>query len=136
MPWVPAPSQMPHRCFVTGQDAEDDGPYYSPSGRYYSEVGGDDRELVLYLSPQALREACEEPGSPFRLKTAEEEADAVERLAAAELRIEQLEADLADREAEVATLNDRPLIDTPALVASLEAHFAKKSGRKPGTQAA
>jgi len=135
VPWVPAPDKLPYRCFVSGQDAEDDGPYYSPSGRYYAEAGvGDDRELVMYLSPQAIREACEEPGSPFVLKTTEEDREASEAMAQAELRIEKLEADLADAEAELATQRERPIVDVEVLAESLGVRlgdtFARKTGPK------
>jgi hypothetical protein len=136
--WCERPERPPYQCALTRQDAPSAGPYFETGFDFLTPVRDADGGIRvaptvnrLYLSEQAIREACDALGSPLKAIPREEWRAMIDEKDEMRFRIEQLEADLAEREAEIATLNERPLIDTPALVASLEQHFAKKSGRKP-----
>ena len=95
--WYPAPLHQPLKCFLTGQSGSEAGPYYC-AGRYYSEVGGDDRELQMTLSATAIREVTSAPGSPFALL----DKDTMDAL---EATVESIEDECADKNARIIELD-------------------------------
>lgn len=136
--WVSQPERPPYECALTRLGDPKDGPYFETRLDFLRpkmDEAGEVRVIPqinrLYLSELAIREACDALGSPLKAVSRDEWRALQDERDEQRYLIEKLEADLAEREAEIATLNERPLIDTPALVASLEQHFAKKAGRKP-----
>lgn len=123
----------PHRCPLSGK-GPGEGRFYRSEYSFRSFDVMDDREHVLFLSDQAIRDILNAPGSPFAEVTTEE---------LSRLRIVEHEADYRIRELEdeVAHLTERleretaPVInlDGEALAEALAKPLAKamKNGDKP-----
>ena len=129
--WVPQP---PAPCHRTGKDDANGGPYFVEKTLVAEVVAGPNGPQVrprirpIVHAASWVKSMCDAPGSPFVALTREEVAD-YEKTAEAHddllLKVEELEAEIEARK----SLDG--LIDTEALVISLEQHFAKKAGAKP-----
>jgi hypothetical protein len=140
--WQHVPRLRPHKCHRLNSGAEEHGPYFEESFDYIDprdpNVGayGEGQALRLYHSAAWLREICEKPGSPFVLLSPDEferlRNEAYDRsdVDAAELRIEELEAEVASLREQSGGLDEGKLIDL------LDRRYAKKPGRKPAGTAA
>lgn len=141
--WVDQPLDPPHVCPFTRSGAPDVGPFVQTPLAYLTPVQDEQGEMrivpvinTLYLSAQAIREMCAEPGSPLvavdRTKhdaLATNEARLSIELDAAEQRIRELESALEIAESHQNAVDVEALAS--ALVVPLRSHFAAKSGPKP-----
>jgi hypothetical protein len=142
--WLDRPEQHPHRCPLTLQDSPADGPYYSSGFEFFDAYSSPDGPRphhalsVLYLSPQAIQEACDATGSPFVLTTVEDHADLMARHEALIAERDDLSAQLEEARAEIAEfelLHD-PEVFADSIVVRLDERYAKKAGPKPTRPAA
>lgn len=109
--WVPDTDHYPHRCRRTGHSGTAYGPYFHDEVPYrpgFSETTFDrdnpDRENVLYLSAQWVKDILSAAGSPFACLTTEEHQALLDKLAMTEIELaearamrDELEASFQDR---------------------------------------
>jgi hypothetical protein len=128
--WVPKP---PAPCHRTGKDEVTGGPYFVEKVLVAEVVAGPSGPQVrprirpIVHAASWIKTICDSPGSPFKALTADEIAvyeNAVAERNDMALKIEELEQEIEARK----SLDG--LIDTNALVVSLEQHFARKTGPK------
>lgn len=141
--WISHPERYPHRCPWTHQDAPGDGPYLDTGMIYFAardidnRVEPDRRESALVISPQALIEAGDLPGSPIVVMSRAAWEAINHDYSMNESMVEQLKLDRDRLENELddayARLNAMTDPDTLAetLVAKLDERYARKAGRKP-----
>jgi len=141
--WQPAPLKPPFECALTRNGEPSVGPFYETRLRYLSPKTGEAGEMrvnpqirTLYLSAQAIREACAVPGSPIVATTAEQlEKDAAYAAVLAAQR-DDLQDQLDQSRAEIEVLRKHPVADVADLTEILDARYARKAGRKPAGAAA
>lgn len=138
--WISHPERYPYRCLWSHQESPDDGPYLDTGVIYFAardidgRVEPDRRESVLVISPQALIEAGNLPGSPIvvmpRWTLDAWESD----LGEARLECERLEQDLADTQAALITAEQKlaEANDPEKIVSLLERRLDDRYARKPG----
>lgn len=137
--WVDTPPFFPFRCPLTLRDKPEDGPYYSTGMRYFASQATDAGEQptglpsALFLSPQAIREACAAEGSPLVVHDRAEHQARLDYIADLERDLEETRAALEEAQDENSRLTAAPAVDVQALadalVVPLNTHFAKKAGR-------
>lgn len=109
--WTPDTDHYPHKCRRTGHSGVEYGPYFHdeiPFRPGLSETTFDrdnpDREQVLYVSMQWMRDMLMAPGSPFACVTTEEHRAMLDKLAMVEHELEALRAEYDEVQA---TFEDR-----------------------------
>lgn len=141
--WVSHPERYPHRCPWAHQGAPDDGPYLDTGLIYFAareienRIEPDRRESALVISPQALIESGDLPGSPIvvlhRKGWEDDNAERwrlYEEVEGLKLECERLEEELADTHAQLEVAGD-PEALVSALEARLDERYARKTGPKP-----
>jgi hypothetical protein len=140
--WTERPDRPPYRCPLTLQDQPADGPFYNTSLQFFGvhDVGDGPRPgnlETVFLSPQAIREACGAVGSPLVAFSRDEIADRNAHIEHLEDECADLSAQLEEAQARVAELenNLKPEEFAKAAVVYLDERYAKKAGPKPRSAA-
>jgi hypothetical protein len=132
--WLNVPERAPFKCVFTQQDSAAAGPYFEARLTYFpAEVDEDSirpgrHPNQLYLSGQAIKEACELPGSPLVCLSKEQYAELENRLLEANEQITALLDDAVEREALSKALD--PAEIAKAVAENLTDTFARKTGPK------
>jgi hypothetical protein len=140
--WISYPERYPHSCPWSHLSEPEEGPYLDTGLIFFSarEVDGqiqpDRREGHLYISPQALREAAQLPGSPISIVDTKELADldgalekSIEEIEHLKLERERLEQELDEVYARLNSMTDPDTL-ADAVAERLADTFARKSGPK------
>ncbi len=140
MGWEPQPLAPPHVCALTNSSEPSVGPFYESNLAFMSPFRGEDGEIrvkpqmqTLYLSAQAIREMCAEPGSPLIALERETMDDLHATLAVGNQRANDLEDRVQELQSEIEVLTRHlsPIPDPNDLIPLLDERYARKTGPKP-----
>lgn len=134
--WYTTPEKAPHVCALTRNGDKDSGPYFETRLEYLApffdlgQIRANPALNTLYLSAQAIREACDTPGSPFRVVTHSSLEYEASILRSAIDECDNLSKQLAQAKADIAVLTKHiaPLIDASAQTQSEKSTVGR---RKP-----
>ena len=108
--WCATPDKAPHVCALTRNGEEANGPYFETRLDYLEpfmdegQIRANPTLNTLYLSAQAIREACDIEGSPFVVLRKEVYALALELADEATAERDKLKEQLAEAYADIEVL--------------------------------
>lgn len=140
--WQPAPHKPPHVCALTRSGEPSVGPFFETRLEYLQPILGDGeirvnpQILTLYLSAQAIREACAAPNSPIAAVDPEQLVKDAAYAHVLGAQRDDLQDQLDEARAEIEVLRKHPVTAEVIDFETLDARYARKSGRKPAGTAA
>ncbi len=140
--WQPAPARPPYVCALTRSGEPAVGPFFQTRLEYLQPILGDGeirvnpQILTLYLSAQAIREACAAQNSPIAAVEPDQLIKDAAYANVLEAQRDDLQLQLDEARAEIAVLRKHPVTADVIDFETLDQRYARKSGRKPAGTAA